>query len=317
MNVNEQELKLHSVKRGKPGCLPKKTDSTISGDAAAFAEVRQITEEEIKNAVKNLFLKANLQLPEDVAAALKKAGETESWPAAAGELELLEKNLEAAAEKCLPICQDTGAACVFAKIGTDLHICGDFNRAVNEGVKEAYAEGYFRNSIAADPILRGNTGDNTPAFITVELTTGDSLELTALPKGFGSENMSAVSMMNPTAGAEGIIDFVLDTVKKAGPNPCPPIVVGIGLGGTFDKAALLSKKALLRSLAESNPNPFYAELEQTLMERINALGIGPQGFGGNSTCIGVAVEQLPTHVAGLPVAVNISCHALRRASCVL
>ena len=232
-------------------------------------------------------------------------------------LELLEKNLEAAAETCLPICQDTGAACLFAKIGTDAHICGDFSRAVNEGVKEAYAEGYFRSSIAADPLLRGNTWDNTPAYITVELTTGDSIELTALPKGFGSENMSAIAMLNPTAGADGVMDFVIETIKKAGPNPCPPVVVGVGVGGTFDKAALLSKKALLRPLSVCNPNPYYAEVERQLLEKINALGIGPQGFGGKTSCLGVAVEQMPTHVAGLPVAVNISCHALRRASCVL
>ena len=279
--------------------------------------MKQISENEIKSAVQQLFLKANLQLPEDVAAALKKAREAEPWPPAVSELELLEKNLEAASKSCLPICQDTGAACVFAKIGTDVHICGDFSRAVNEGVKEAYAEGYFRNSIAADPLRRGNTGDNTPAFITIELTTGDTLEITALAKGFGSENMSAVSMLNPTAGADGVISFVLDTVKKAGPNPCPPIVVGVGIGGTFDKVTVLSKKALMRPLTMSNPDPYYAQLEQVIVEKINALGIGPQGFGGKSTCIGVAVEQMPTHVAGLPVAVNISCHALRRASCVL
>ena len=279
--------------------------------------MKEISENQIRNAVKELFLKANLSLPEDVSAALKKAEEQETWALAKESLCLLEKNLCIACEKQLPICQDTGAACVFAEIGTDVHIAGDFSKAVNDGVRDAYKEGFFRMSIAADPIRRGNTEDNTPAFISAEITAGDKLKLTVMPKGFGSENMSRLAMLKPSDGEQGVIDFVLETVKLAGPNPCPPTVLGIGIGGSFDKAPYLAKKALMRPLDLPNPDPYYADLEKRLLEAINSLGIGPQGFGGRTSCLGVQIETMPTHVAGLPVAVNVSCHATRRASTVL
>ena len=276
--------------------------------------MKEIYESEITEAIKNLFIKANLELPEDVHAALNEAESSEPWPLAKEGLGLLQENLLIAKKNCLPICQDTGAACVYAEIGNDVHINGDFSKAVNEGVRQAYTEGYFRKSIVKDPIKRGNTEDNTPAFITTVLTTGDKLKLTVMAKGFGSENMSRLSMLKPAEGEQGVLDFVIDTVKKAGPNPCPPIIVGVGIGGSFDKVAFLAKKALLRPLNERNKDEYYASLEAHLLEEINKLGIGPQGFGGKTSCLGVAIEQMPTHVAGLPVAVNINCHATRRAS---
>ena len=275
--------------------------------------MKEIYESQITEAIKNLFIKANLELPCDVKEALFVAEENEPWPLAKEGLGLLKENLKIAKENCLPICQDTGAACVYAEIGNDVHINGDFARAVNEGVRQAYGEGYFRKSIVKDPIKRGNTEDNTPAFITTVLTTGDKLKLTVMPKGFGSENMSRLAMLKPAEGEQGVIDFVIETVKLAGPNPCPPIIVGVGIGGSFDKVTYLAKKALLRPLVETNKDPYYASLEAYLLEEINKLGIGPQGFGGKTTCLGVAIEQMPTHVAGLPVAVNINCHATRRA----
>ena len=276
--------------------------------------MKEVSAEQITDAVKTLFIKANLELPEDVEQALHKARAEESNQSAANTLSLLEKNLILAREKQIPICQDTGAACVFAEVGQDVHISGDFEEAINEGVRQGYSEGYLRKSIAADPIRRGNTGDNTPAFITTHLVPGDKIRLTAFPKGCGSENMSRLAMLKPADGIEGVKKFVLDTVRTAGANPCPPIIIGIGIGGTFDKVAYLAKKALLRPLTQRNRDPFYAALEEELFKSINALGIGPQGFGGDTTCLGLAVETLPTHVAGLPVAVNVSCHVTRRAT---
>ena len=279
--------------------------------------MREITSESIRDAVASLCISANLRLPDDVSAALEKAYASEPWPLAKEGLALLKSNLAAAAEKEIPICQDTGAACVFAEVGTEVHILGDFFQAVNEGVIRGYAEGSLRKSIAADPLLRGNTGDNSPVFLTTELVPGDALRLTVLPKGFGSENMSALKMLKPSDGAEGVIRFVEDTVRQAGPNPCPPVILGVGIGGTFDKVTALAKKALLRPLGQSHPDPFYAALEEKLLETVNAIGIGPQGFGGKTTCLNVAIEKMPTHVAGLPVAMNVSCHALRRGSVTL
>lgn len=276
--------------------------------------MREISAETIRDTVSELCIEANLHLPADITAALKKAKENESWPTAERSLCLLEDNVRIANEKCLPICQDTGAACVFAEIGQDVHITGDFEEAVNEGVRRGYTDGYLRKSIVTDPIRRGNTGDNTPAFITVHLVPGDEMKITVLPKGFGSENMSRLAMLMPADGLEGIVKFVVDTVKEAGSNPCPPIVLGVGIGGTFDKVAYLAKKGLMRPLDIPNPDPYYAELEARLLHEINALGIGPQGFGGRTTCLGVQIEQLPTHVAGMPVAVNVSCHVTRRAT---
>lgn len=279
--------------------------------------MREISSGTITAAVRNLCIEANMRLPGDVENAIASARRSEQWEPAQESLDLLKKNLEISAERQLPICQDTGAACVFVELGTDVHIYGDFNAAINQGVREGYEQGFLRKSIAADPLRRENTGDNTPAFITVELVNGDGMKITVAPKGFGSENMSALKMLNPSDGIDGVMDFVLETVKNAGPNPCPPVILGVGIGGTFDKVACLAKKALMRPLDVSNGDPFYADLERGLLERINTLGIGPQGFGGRTTCLGVAIETLPTHVAGLPVAVNISCHATRRASAVL
>ena len=208
-------------------------------------------------------------------------------------------------------------ACVFLKVGQDVHIEGDVTEAVNEGVRQGYGEGYLRKSVVRDPLDRVNTGDNTPAMLYVELVPGDKLEITVAPKGFGSENMSKIAMLRPSDGLQGVKDFVKKTVEEAGPNPCPPIVVGVGIGGTFDKAAYLAKKALLRPVDQRNATPFYAELEETLLEEINALGIGPQGFGGLTTALAVNIEQYPTHIAGLPVAVNINCHVTRHKTEVL
>ena len=280
-------------------------------------KIRFLDSQCIRDTVKKLCIQANMQLPADVERAIVSAEQSESWPIAKRTLSLLEENLRIAGESSLPICQDTGAACVFLEIGMDVHISGDVYSAVNDGVRAGYEEGYLRKSIAADPLFRGNTGDNTPAFTTIELIPGDKVRITVAPKGFGSENMSALKMLRPADGEKGVIDFVLDTVRNAGPNPCPPIILGIGIGGTFDKVALLAKKALLRPLDERNADPHYAELERKMLEKINGIGIGPQGFGGKTTCLGVAIEKMPTHVAGLPVAVNVSCHATRRASAIL
>ena len=202
-------------------------------------------------------------------------------------------------------------ACVFMKIGQDVHIQGNLQDAVNEGVRRGYRDGYLRKSVVKDPLNRMNTGDNTPAILYTELVDGDRIEITVAPKGFGSENMSAVRMLRPSDGVQGVLDFVCEAVEKAGPNPCPPVVVGVGIGGTFERAALLAKQALLRDVDESNPDPYYAQLETQLLERINGLGIGPQGFGGRTTALAVNIETYPTHIAGLPVAVNINCHVTR------
>ena len=276
--------------------------------------MRIIDAEQIREEVAALCRRANQELPPDVARALRQAREAESWPSARNILSILCDNLELAKQRQIPICQDTGVACVFAEIGQEVYIRGDFEKAVEEGVRKGYAEGYLRKSLVGDPLRRENTGDNTPAFITVHLVPGDKLKLTVAPKGFGSENMSRLAMLKPSDGVEGFKNFVLETVRLAGPNPCPPIIVGVGVGGTFDKVAYLAKKALLRPLDQPNPDPFYRDLEQELLEKINATGIGPQGFGGGTTALGLAIEWTGTHVAGLPAAVNISCHVTRRAS---
>ena len=276
-----------------------------------------ISAAQITQAVAELCIRANRELPPDIERAMRLAEKNESWPIGADTMSVLCRNIDAARENCLPICQDTGCACVFAELGQDVHIEGDFEAAVNAGVSRGYTEGYLRKSMVRDPLRRGNTGDNTPAAITLRLVPGDSLKLTVAPKGFGSENMSRLAMLKPADGVEGVKRFVLETVKLAGPNPCPPIVLGVGIGGTFDKVAFLAKHALLRPIDEPNPDPFYAALEKELLEEVNALGIGPQGFGGKTTALGLNIETMPTHVAGLPVAVNVSCHVTRRASAVL
>lgn len=279
--------------------------------------MKEISAELITETIAELCIKANLELPSDVKDALHKAYSEETFPSAKETLALLEKNLELASQKQIPVCQDTGAACVFAEVGQDVHITGDFEKAINDGVAKGYTEGYLRKSIASDPIRRGNTGNNTPAFITTHLVPGENITLTVLPKGFGSENMSRVAMLKPSDGIEGVKNFVLETVKLAGPNPCPPVVLGIGIGGTFDKVTALAKQALLRPLGSRNKDEYYAALEEEFLESVNRTGIGPQGFGGRTTCLGLAIETLPTHVAGMPVAVNVSCHVTRRATAVL
>ncbi|MNO87120.1 L(+)-tartrate dehydratase subunit alpha [compost metagenome] len=227
-------------------------------------------------------------------------------------------NSDIASKENMPMCQDTGMAVIFVELGQDIHIVGGgLKEAINEGVRQGYSEGYLRKSVVKDPLTRVNTGDNTPAVIHIDVVDGDELKITIAPKGFGSENMSRIKMLKPSDGVEGVKEFVLETVKIAGPNPCPPIIVGVGIGGTFEKAAELSKKALLRSIEERNKDTYYSDLENELITKINKLGIGPQGFGGKTTALGVNIETYPTHIAGLPVAVNISCHATRHAEIIL
>ena len=276
--------------------------------------MREISVELIGSEITRLCIEANLKLPEDISRAMEEARKLEPWPVAADTLQVLCDNMRAAAERTLPVCQDTGMACVFLEIGQDVHITGDLKAAVNAAVSKGYTEGYLRKSVVKDPLRRVNTEDNTPAMLTIDLVPGDRVKITVAPKGFGSENMSRLKMLRPADGAEGVMDFVVETMKLAGANPCPPVVLGVGIGGTFDKAALLAKHALLRPIDEPNPDSFYAEMERELLRRINALGTGPQGFGGKTTALGVNIETLPTHVAGLPVAVNVSCHVTRRAS---
>lgn len=276
--------------------------------------IREVNAVAITDAVEELCIRANTQLPPDVKQALDNAHAAEPWPLARQTLELLQQNLCVAAGKDLPICQDTGMACVFIELGQDVHINGNLDEAVNEGVRRGYEKAYLRKSITADPLQRVNTGDNTPAFLTVHLVPGDVCKITVAPKGAGSENMSRLTMLKPADGVQGVKDFVMETVKQAGANPCPPIVLGIGVGGSFDKVAYLAKHALLRPIDRPNADPYYAQLEGELLEEINAMGIGPQGFGGQTTCLGLSIEAAPTHVAGLPVAVNVSCHVTRRAT---
>ena len=276
--------------------------------------MREISAKKITETVARLCVEANCHLPGDMKRRIEESLDGERWPQAKEILERIIENYNIADAHNVPICQDTGVACVFLKIGQEVHVTGSMEEAVNEGVRQGYGEGYLRKSVVRDPLDRVNTGDNTPAFIYYELVPGDKLEITVAPKGFGSENMSRLQMLKPSDGLQGVKDFVLRTVEEAGPNPCPPIVVGVGIGGTFDKAALLAKKALMRSTDVPNPKPFYAALEQELLESINALGIGPQGFGGRTTALAVNIEKCPTHIAGLPVAVNINCHVTRHQS---
>lgn len=274
--------------------------------------VREIEAAKITDTVKRLCIQANVILPEDVKNCIIKRKSEENWAPAREILDRIEENFELAAAENVPICQDTGVACVFLEIGQEVHIAGgDITQAVNEGVRQGYAEGYLRKSVVRDPLDRVNTGDNTPAMIYYDIVPGDKIKITVAPKGFGSENMSQIKMLRPSDSIEGVKAFVLKAVEEAGPNPCPPIIVGVGIGGTFDKAALLAKKALLRETGTPSADPLYAKLEEELLEKINALGIGPQGFGGKTTALAVAVEHYPTHIAGLPVAVNINCHVAR------
>jgi fumarate hydratase subunit alpha len=274
-------------------------------------KVREIAYETIKNTVKELFIKANISLPKEITALLEAANEKEKNPLAKSILEKLLKNRLAAEQTRIPICQDTGMAFVFAEIGQEVRITGGlFNDAVNAGVSEAYTQGYLRKSVVT-PLTRKNTGDNTPAVIYTTLVEGDKIKITAVPKGFGSENMSKIKMLNPTATEKDIIDFICETVKEAGGRPCPPLVIGVGLGGSFDYAAFLSKKALIRE--GKNPDKKIAGLEGKILEAVNETGVGPQGLGGSTTALKVAIEAYHTHIASLPVAVNISCHVTRHA----
>lgn len=279
--------------------------------------MRQISAQQITDTVAKLCIEANCHLSSDIKDRLNGMYEQEAWPQAKEILGRIIENYGIADRENVPICQDTGMACVFLKIGQEVHIDGDLTDAVNEGVRRGYGEGYLRKSVVRDPLDRVNTGDNTPAMLYTELVPGDKIEITVAPKGFGSENMSGIKMLRPSDGVEGVKEFVLKVVEDAGPNPCPPIVVGVGIGGTFDKAAYMAKKALLRSVDVPNEKPFYAELEKQLLDKINALGIGPQGFGGKTTALAVNIETCPTHIAGLPVAVNINCHVTRHKTEVL
>jgi len=280
--------------------------------------MKEIHVRQIEEAVASLCVKANLELPKSLEIAIKNSPQREASPVGKEILRLLAQNLETARNEKLPICQDTGMAVVFIEIGQDVHIIGgSLSKAVNDGVAKGYTEGYLRCSVVSDPLKRINTGDNTPAIIHAVITEGDKLSISVCPKGFGSENMSKIKMFSPTAAAEEIEDFAVETVMTAGSNPCPPVVVGIGIGGNFEYCAYLAKKAVCRDLNAGNPNPSYRQMEQRVLERINRTGIGPQGFGGTVTALGVAVEYFPTHIAGLPAAVNIGCHVTRHAGIAL
>lgn len=277
--------------------------------------MREIQVNQITDVIEKLCIEANEHLPSDVKDAIQTCRACEDWDIAKGVLDQIIENYEIADQQHVPICQDTGMACVFLEIGQDVHITGgNLSDAINEGVRRGYDKGYLRKSVVADPIRRGNTGDNTPAMIYTEIVPGDQIKITVGPKGFGSENMSMIRMFKPSAGLQGIKDFILEVVETAGPNPCPPMVVGVGIGGTFDKSALLAKQALMRPIDTAHPDPYYAELEVEMLEKINKLGIGPQGFGGKTTAIGLNIETLPTHIAGMPCAVNINCHVTRHKS---
>lgn len=274
--------------------------------------MKEINVSEITKEVKRLCIEANYFLNPDVRRRFEEARQKETFGVAKGVLDILVENADIARDENMPMCQDTGMTVVFVELGQEVHITGGLlEDAINEGVRQGYSEGYLRKSVVGDPIERINTKDNTPAVIHYEVVGGDKLKIMVSPKGFGSENMSQLKMLKPSDGIEGVKAFVLKTVKEAGPNPCPPIIVGVGIGGTFEKSALLAKKSLMRSTDEHNANPYYAELEKQLIEEINKLGIGPQGFGGLTTALAVNVEAYATHIAGLPVAVNISCHATR------
>ena len=279
--------------------------------------MKKISSTVITSAVKAMCIEANYVLPQDVRDCIKNCHDSEDWALAKKSLARLIENYEIAERDNMPICQDTGVACVFVEIGQDVHVEGDITDAINEGVRLGYTEGYLRMSVVADPLLRENTKDNTPAMIYFDIVSGDNLKITVVPKGFGSENMSRTTMLKPSDGIEGVKQFVLQTIENAGANPCPPVVVGVGIGGNFDKVTLLAKKALLQPLDEEHPNPFYSKLENELLEDINSLGIGPQGFGGKTTALAVKILTMPTHIAGLPVAVNINCHVARHVSKVL
>ena len=281
--------------------------------------MRDIKAEEIIRTVSRLFQEANFLLPEDTIATLKQAREAEESAVGRDVLDRLLENKDISAKERIPLCQDTGSAVVFLELGQEVHIAGgDLYAAVNEGVRQGYNEGYLRKSIVDQPYsARVNTRDNTPAIIHTDIVPGDKLKITVLPKGGGAENMSRLSMMPPARGRQGVIDFVVNTVEEAGSNPCPPVIVGVGIGGTAETTMLLAKKALLRKIGEPNPNNEYAELEKEILQRVNKLGIGPMGYGGRTTALVVNIEVFPCHIASLPVAVNLQCHSARHKETVI
>ena len=273
--------------------------------------MRVIQAAQISEAVKRLCVEANRELPPDLEALVRQSAQAESNETAGAILCDLCRNLDAARDMRIPICQDTGMAVIFAEVGQDVRIEGDFEDAVNRGVGEGYTQGLLRCSVVSDPLRRTNSGDNTPAVIHTRLVPGDKIRLTVSPKGFGSENMSRLKMLTPSATREELIGFVAESVRLAGSNPCPPVVLGVGIGGDFELCAYLAKKALCRSVSERNPDPYYAELESEMLAAVNQTGVGPQGFGGDTTALAVNIEAYPTHIAGLPVAVNVGCHVTR------
>ena len=281
--------------------------------------MREIDAKEVTKTVARLFSEANFFLTDDVLAAIKKAKDTEESPVAKEVLEQIIKNADIAAKEQIALCQDCGAAVVFLELGQDVHIIGgDLVAAINDGVRQAYDKGYLRKSMANKPFsARINTKDNTPAIIYTDIVPGDKLKIIAVPKGGGAENMTRLFMLTPAAGRQGVVDSVLKTVEEAGSNPCPPIVVGVGIGGTAEKAVMLAKKALLRKVGDHNPDSEYAELEKELFTKVNALGIGPMGYGGRTTALAVNVEVMPCHIASMPMAVNLNCHSSRHKEAVI
>lgn len=280
--------------------------------------MRELNVQEITNAVRELCIKANYELGEDVYDCLKENRDTEPTKVGKEILEMIVDNADIAKNEQVPICQDTGFAVVFVELGQDVKLTGgSLNEAIHEGVRQGYTDGYLRKSIVEDPLRRVNTKDNTPAVIHLEMVAGESVKIVVAPKGGGSENMSEVKMMKPADGEEGVKAFVIDRVARSGGNPCPPIIVGVGIGGTFEKSAFLAKKALLREVGQRNPDPYYADMEKELLEKVNRIGVGPQGLGGRTTALDVFIEAHPCHIASLPVAVNLNCHAARHKEIVL
>mgnify|MGYP000678416581 FL=1 len=275
-------------------------------------KMREIPVSEITEAVKKLCISANYNLNSDVYSAIENSKDNEQSPIGKNILSQLLENADLAKENCKPICQDTGMAVIFMEVGQEVHFTGgNITDAINEGVRQGYIEGYLRKSVVSDPILRVNTKDNTPAIIHYNIVEGDKVKIDVAPKGFGSENMSKVYMLKPSDGIEGVKNAIIDCIEKAGPNPCPPMVVGVGIGGNFEKCTELAKKALLRPVGSHSDKEYVKEMEKELLERANNLGIGPQGLGGNTTVLGINIETFATHIAGLPLAVNISCHVTR------
>lgn len=280
--------------------------------------MREISTDIIIEKIEKMCINANCVLNSDIYGALESCCEAETSPVGKDILKQCITNADMAKEKMKPICQDTGMAVVFIEVGQDVHITGgSLTEAINEGVRRGYINGYLRKSVVSDPLLRVNTKDNTPAVIHYEITEGDKIKIDLAPKGFGSENMSRIYMLKPSDGIEGVKNSIIDCIEKAGPNPCPPMVVGVGIGGNFELCAKLAKKALLRPINKSSDIEYVAEMEKELLERANNLGIGPQGLGGNTTVLGINIETFATHIAGLPLAVNISCHVTRHASCII